>query len=64
MFRQNENESKWLKGDELLNLTCDHPLCQLHDFSGLCDRVLCMLYAVELPSDDDSVEAGPSGRMW
>lgn len=69
MFRQSENESEWLKSDELLNLTCDHPVCQMHDvfFRCLCVCLCacaCVLYTVELPSDDDSMEAGPSTRVW
>lgn len=62
MFRQNENESKWLKSDDLLSLTCDHPAWQSHAWCLFPVRV-CVC-AVELPSDDDSVEAGSSARMW
>lgn len=32
MFRQSENESEPPACDELLDLTCDHPVCQCHDF--------------------------------
>lgn len=43
MFRQSENESEWLKSDELLNLTCDHPVCQMHDVFFRC---LCVCLCV------------------